>query len=320
MNYLKVLVFCLLCVFASATKASIEGIWWNPQQSGLGWSFRVEGDLLFGLFFGYEDPGARPTFRSVIGNATYTRLSNGNVRVTYTGDTFRTENFNVSTRTGPFTGIYENGVFSINAAGFQQSLVPFDFNYANGLSKIIGFWAVANLPLTGIGESQTVLFSRFTSIISGRTVRTYALSSGLSGFLIFDRGQYVAVNSSFFTGTVEAYVFPEIPLSYGPLVGDQTDNFLVGSGCLFDTALFRCVNTPRDILAKSITNSEGETIFFLGSFGALPEAGLDKNLPSAEKAVEIGEAVWREYLQAKSSGLKSATAPSRRGFFNPDMP
>jgi hypothetical protein len=209
------MVWVVAACGASPAQASVAGTYWNPAQPGLGWAFEVQNDIVFALQYAYEGSAVQPTFRSCIGTVGYQVLGDGHVRETMSGDCYRTENFNQTVRTGPFSAVYEFGRISLNAAGFVQSnLVPFDFGFDTGIAAINGVWLISTLPLSGTGQSVTATFSTTTGQTSGGIpTRVYVTSDGQVGLLAYfaAQRQYIALSSLTVgqpANTLQMYTFP----------------------------------------------------------------------------------------------------------------
>ncbi len=67
-----------------AFHAEIQGIYWNPELNGWGFSFDVQKGILFGAVFGYDSAG-EPTFYTLI-----SERNDGNAGLTFSGDVFQT--------------------------------------------------------------------------------------------------------------------------------------------------------------------------------------------------------------------------------------
>jgi hypothetical protein len=310
-----------LAVLAPRAGASIDGVWWDPAQSGTGWNFSVQNDIVFGLQYGYEGADARPSFRSIIGNATYTVLPDNSVRITIVGDTFRTENFNRTTRVGPFSGVYEAGRLTLDAAGFRQTVVPFEFGYRDPLDRIRGVWLVSNLPIIGQGDSSMVLFDRNTTVQNGQVYRSFVDTFDEFGLLGYDERSrsYLAVqdNGNPNDDLFLAYVMPLDPLSYGILNGYRSNDTLVGFSCTFSTRIGNCVDRPTDLLAKALANTDGEAVAFariviaFGKHSHVDPSHLESLAATVGELAPIAEAMLRESAPRSDLGARSIEGESK---------
>lgn len=289
MNRLSKLVAatCLLSIGCTA-HASVNGTWWNPSQPGLGWAFKSQNDTIFALQYAYEGSAATPTFRSCIGSISYSTFVDGHMRETFTGDCYRTENFNMTVRTGAFTGTYEFGKISLNAAGFvQNNLVPFDFGYASPIDQLVGVWLFSPIATLGSAPSVTAVFSPTSSIIGGLPARTVATTDGQTGAVGYDAVNklylaYTQTSSDRINGVASIFIFPTSPVAYAPLVGQLNEDVLIGTTCRANTVNFQCFTTPIDLLGKSIANSPLEVAVLRNFLVSVPISTTEMNASAVE--------------------------------------
>ena len=74
-----------------AFHSEIQGIYWNPELAGWGFSFDVQKGILFGAVYGYDTAG-EPVFYTLI-----SEKADGNAGLTFTGDVFLTRANGTST-------------------------------------------------------------------------------------------------------------------------------------------------------------------------------------------------------------------------------
>jgi len=184
-----VLVFCTslcLCSFAARAAASLEGLWWNPAESGWGITLTQQATTIFGTWFIYGADG-KPYWvvatlaRSGVTGATYT----GQIYTT-SGTPYATVPFNATETKGSIVGSatltasdanHASLVYAINGQQVQkqierETLAP--VNVAGGyMGKTMGVGV--------FGEDDT----DFTVTITGNSIHIVR-SAFFDGTCIFD--------------------------------------------------------------------------------------------------------------------------------------
>jgi len=135
---------CVNCEQLSARTEPFNGTWFNPDQSGTGFSIDVQNGKLFGVYYGYDQQGTA-IWLTFVGDLTASELSN--VMWTVDADLLQFENGNAFNQTyaSPDTTEYQgqihlkftqknHALFSVDG-GEEQNIVPIIF----GVAKTVDF-------------------------------------------------------------------------------------------------------------------------------------------------------------------------------------
>lgn len=261
--------FCIWALLLASTSqpafASVDGIFWNPSLPGTGWNCSSQNDTMFCLVYAYEGDTVQPTFRSVIASLSYSVLADGDVRVSATGDVYRTTDFSNTVRVGGFTGTYQAGNFDVNAAGVSQSLVPFNFAFPREFDTVTGVFLASTIPLDG-GQGSSTIYAVGDQIL---------VADNLEYKRVTDAGSQVGVMLEFpgigiaiyemgfpFPELADVVFFPTIPFGFGVLQGVEPWKGRVGFGCKIKVGTSECQSEPVDVVLTPIANSIGEAEIF----------------------------------------------------------
>lgn len=292
-----------LLLLSSNAQASLTGIWWQPSTPGTGWNCSSQADQMFCLVYSYETDGS-PTFRSIIAQLSYARGDDFDTVIIATGDVYKTVNFTQTEREGAFEGHYRLGKFYVDAAGFTQTLEPFNFAYPQDLDSITGVYVASSLDYFGNdGFSQIYVIDDEVKIVDGVTYKDMIGPGVPDGRLIIDEEQEALM---FIRTTdpaaMEARIFltRALPEVFTILMGSDNDQRRAGLTCMLDIATQFCVpDTSQDYMLNGLANSTGERALlatYLPQFGEpapAPEESADKSAARDRLTVKLAAALPR---------------------------
>lgn len=282
---MRTVLFSFVLLSATAAHATFEGTFWDPSFAGEGWAIESQNDLAFWTWYTYDANG-NPVFRTALCDLSYNYSQIDSSRTTCTGDLYSTRNRTQTSRLGSFFAefVISSGVLSItvNAAGNQRSLRPFDFNYSSPLDRIHGVWSYAELDT--FGSSTLVVFESGTDALDdGTPIRYFETAQGDLGLIFWDDGlaSYIALVA---TGTNR----------FDLITFAASDDKALGVTAVVDSNLNQ-LTQPSLVLATSITNTEGETnalrtLLGVGKSQTVREPGIFKR-PSPELILSLREQV-----------------------------
>jgi hypothetical protein len=312
----------LLALTSKAALASVDGIFWNPAQPGTGWNCSSQNDTMFCLLYAYEGDTVQPTFRSIIANLSYSVLADGDVRVSATGDVYRTTNFTNTVRVGDFSGNYQAGVFNVNAAGFSQSLVPFNFGFPREFDTVTGVYLTSTIPLAG-GQGSSTLYAvgDQISITDGIEYKQVTDAGFPVGVMLEFPGIGIAIYEMGFPlpEMADVVFFPSTPFAFGVLQGVESWKGRVGFGCRVEVGTGECQTEIVDVVLTPISNSAGEAQIFgqyleLGASGAAADLATNKEAAGIAQGAVLSRAsrtgtVLLETLVKRAAARRNQVSP-----------
>jgi hypothetical protein len=125
-------------------------IWWNPEQSGVGLSIEVQGDRVFGIYYGYDEDGQSTWY-------------------TFVGDLIRTNNSNSAWEVNASLKTFQNGSCINCQHQFPQATdfiadIHIEFNQLNHASYKIDDGEMQNIIPFLFGNTATTNFASQTKI------------------------------------------------------------------------------------------------------------------------------------------------------------
>jgi hypothetical protein len=168
-NILKFLSLSALLSAQSAFAAPENGWWWNPQAPGTGYNIETQNGTLFVATFVYDNNG-NPIWYSgsgqIGGGTTVTvnlQRSEGGPCLGCTFSAAKTSNSGYQVT----LSFSDDGHGFVTANGHQTPIERFNFNFGEGLSRILGVWVISFPTISGatngFGLSDMIAYSQVSN-------------------------------------------------------------------------------------------------------------------------------------------------------------
>ncbi|MCF6300316.1 MAG: hypothetical protein L3J52_04250 [Proteobacteria bacterium] len=225
MRYFKKIA--LLFMFFSGTSQAFtpeSGFWWNPEESGSGYSIEIQDNFIFVAFYVYDEFG-NPTWYSANGFLDGNSFFDAFLNYTFNGsciDCTYTRPITLHGDGGPVTiEFLTETTGTIQFGGAIKNFERFSFYLGNELEKMLGEWQVV-ADTTGFTDSDVypyfadVLIFNQTEVFEGDSIVTGCRSEST----VFNNCTNFAYNNE-----IAAYYDSVEQLLY-VVVDDSDDYFL----------------------------------------------------------------------------------------------
>ena len=260
-------VTCIDCGWQTQRVEPYNGVWYNPQQSGSGYSIEVQKGKVFGIYYGYDAEG-KPLWLTFLGDLV--ESEEAGIMWTLDADLTKMQNGNClncdyqTPEVADFQSTIHIDFKQANYAsvkvdnGAVQNMIPIDYSFGGNadfpeltdykLPDLKGMWVFsfhvnweALYPGSGSGR-QWEFYSRTLYITEKSPLRDYDNDGNLEI-------QYYT--DLYITGTPEIYTYGRIECEE-----QEVDGTKVGPMCVF-------------IDAQGIFGALGETRYYYFSLGGL---------------------------------------------------
>ncbi len=264
-----------------------SGWWWNPNESGAGYFFEVQGDKVFTASFMYDTNG-NPTWYT-----TYSSLSS-DASVSGRVDQYRGGQ--------SLYGAYKNPHLS-NSSNISAQ---YKFNFPdNGSFTLLNGKTVDISRFKFESKSLSKTYSdTFLDVDIGNIAGEYSITqapnvSGIHGNLILSNGREGMVISGWtYQNTIDA---PNI--ANGVMILEQDkDGLMKSSGSFYLPS--DNINGSQSVIIADF-NSDGQQDIFLPAFNEAPKRGLNSTLYISNNVGKYNKQVLDDHVVAHGASLKN---------------